>query len=144
MSETLADPPASTANVWYWLRPRADSPAMARRLLREFLPRVSGGELFEEKGALVLSELVTNAFVHGTRRDQLIKMGLEADPDGELLLIWVEDASHEAPQLCVAAEGEAGRGLLLVDRLSQQWGWGPREGIGKRVWSCIERGPAVA
>ncbi|MGF1430474.1 ATP-binding protein [Kitasatospora sp. LaBMicrA B282] len=58
----------------------------------------------------------------------------------DFLLIWVEDASAAVPRMRNTTEGEAGRGLLLVDKLSKDWGWGPREGIGKRVWSCIEPG----
>ncbi|MCX4744984.1 ATP-binding protein [Kitasatospora sp. NBC_01287] len=147
MPETPARPPSRpsvpaspAAREHCWLPCSERSPALARRLLREFLLKVRGGELFAENGALVVSELVTNALQHGTRRGQLIKLGLEAD--GELLCVWVEDASDQAPQLCVATEGERGRGLLLVDKLSQRWGWGARDGIGKRVWSVIEPAPA--
>ncbi|MCX4745763.1 ATP-binding protein [Kitasatospora sp. NBC_01287] len=140
MPETLGRPsPTNQDHCWLMRSPQA--PARARRLLRAFLPTVRGGERFAETGELLLSELVTNALVHGTRRGQLIWIGFEADED--LLWITVEDASTVPPQLRVTAEGESGRGLRLVDTLSQEWGWGPREGIGKRVWCACAPDPAV-
>ncbi|MDH6115704.1 ATP-binding protein [Kitasatospora sp. GAS204B] len=142
MPEPLTTPPAPSGRDHCWLPRSPRSPALARHLLREFLSRVPSGERFVEDGVLVLTELVGNAFRHGTPRGNLIKMGLETD--GELLWLWVEDVSRKAPQLRVTADGEAGRGLLLVDKLSHKWGWGPRGGHGKRVWAVIEPGPAVA
>lgn len=114
---------------------------MARRALRDFLRNVRDGERYEENAELVVSELVTNAVVHGTPPGKKIKLGFEVSGDG--LLIWVEDACGDAPKMGLGAEGTSGRGLLLVEMLSLKWGWGPREGIGKRVWSCIEPGPVV-
>lgn len=90
---------------------------------------------------MLVSELVTNALVHATRHDQLIRLSLEVDED--LLWITVEDASDTLPQQRGDADGESGRGLLLVDALSEAWGWGPREGIGKQVWCVCEPDPVV-
>jgi hypothetical protein len=39
------------------------------------------------------------------------------------------------------ADGERGRGLVLVERIAAQWGWSPAEPSGKRVW-CDLRAPA--
>jgi anti-sigma regulatory factor (Ser/Thr protein kinase) len=141
MPETLDSAPAPTGQDHLWLPCSRDAPAMARRMLRGFLPRVRGGERFAENGELLVSELVTNAYLHGTRPGQLIWVGLEVNED--MLWIAVEDASAKQPRLCIAAEGETGRGLRLVDKLSDAWGWGPREGIGKRVWCSVEPGWAV-
>lgn len=91
---------------------------------------------------MLVSELVTNALIHGTRSGRLIRVGLEADAD--LLWISVDDSSDAPPVLRNTTDGLSGRGLLLVDKLSEKWGWGPRDGIGKRVWCCCTPSPAVA
>ncbi|MCX4750441.1 ATP-binding protein [Kitasatospora sp. NBC_01287] len=141
MPESPDTPPLPTGKDHCWLPNSRRSPALARGLLRSFLPRVRGGERFAENGELLVSELVTNALVHGTRPGRMIQLGLEADED--LLWISVEDACDTPPALSTEADGESGRGLLLVDTLSQEWGWGPREGIGKRVWCACAPDPAV-
>ncbi len=141
MPETLDKPPAPTGRDHCWLPRSNHSPALARRQLRAFLSTVHGGERFAENGELLVSELVTNALLHGTRRGKLIGLGFEAD--SARLLIWVDDASDHTPQLRIEADGESGRGLLLVDKLAETWGWGAREGIGKRVWCCLTPSPAV-
>lgn len=135
MPDTPGDTSELVATDACWLPRRDRSPAMARRLLRDLLSRVKGGERFREHGELVLSELATNAVLHGTRSDQLIWVGLRVDPDR--LWIAVEDPSSAQPRLRPTADGESGRGLYLVDRLSLSWGCGPREGIGKRVWALV-------
>lgn len=124
-----------------WLAKSGQAPSTARRLLLDFLTGVRGGAQFADKGRLLVSELVTNALVHATRHDQLIRLSLEVDED--LLWITVEDASDTLPQQRGDADGESGRGLLLVDALSEAWGWGPREGMGKQVWCVCEPDPVV-
>ncbi|MCX4749955.1 ATP-binding protein [Kitasatospora sp. NBC_01287] len=142
MPEMPDQPPSPIAPDRCWLPCSRQSPARARRLLREFLPKLRDGERFAEKAELLVSELVTNALLHGTRPGQLIRLGLETD--GDLLWISVEDASEAPPRPRLAADEESGRGLLLVERLSEKWGWGPREGTGKRVWCACAPGPGVA
>ncbi|MDH6116606.1 ATP-binding protein [Kitasatospora sp. GAS204B] len=131
------DPEDLTASDSCWLPRSNRSPGKARRFLTRTLSSVKEGERFLDKGELVLSELVTNALVHGTRTGQLIWIGLKVD--GEQLWIAVEDPSSSVPVVCQAsaAEGESGRGMLLVEKLSLAWGCGPREGIGKRVWVLV-------
>ncbi|GAB2699144.1 ATP-binding protein [Kitasatospora kifunensis] len=136
--------PSPTAKELTWLTNNPQTPAAARRLLLDFLPRIRGGERFADKGQLLVSELVTNALVHATRRDQLIRLGLEADMDADRLWISVEDPSDKVPQQQHKnPDEESGRGLLLVDALSEEWGWGPREGIGKQVWCSCAPDPVV-
>ena len=57
-----------------------------------------------------------------------------------LILVW--DASSQPPVLMgVTDEAERGRGLMLVEAISEQWGWYSREdGDGKFVWA-IAQGP---
>lgn len=85
--------------------------------------------------ALVASELMTNALLHGSLRDRLIRLRISttpatlrvevSDPRGERL-----PCRHEA-----ADEDQFGRGLLLVGALADGWGVAPRAGVGKTVWA---------
>ena len=50
----------------------------------------------------------------------------------------VLDPSDKAPVLKAPAAGEeAGRGLQMVDALSDVWGWSPVAGRGKAVWAVL-------
>lgn len=138
MSEILNLTPAPTGEEHCWLPNSRRAPGFARRLLRELLDRVEGGQRFLEDGELVLSELVTNALEHGTRDDRLIWMGLRVNCSE--LYIAVEDSCTDAPRLCCDGSAESGRGLVLVQQLSLAWGFGPRDGVGKRVWSVVAPG----
>lgn len=113
------------------------SSSAARGLLREFLGSVVDGNLFAEVGGLVLTELVNNAVQHArTPRDRLIFLRFEMEPG--LLRIEVHDACGELPAVRWAgADDESGRGLRLVEHLSQAWGLSPRAGVGKAVWALI-------
>jgi anti-sigma regulatory factor (Ser/Thr protein kinase) len=88
---------------------------------------------------LLTSELVTNAIAHG---DGLVS--LTADYDGARLRIEVRDESAERP---APRDGpllaEGGRGLHIVDALSDAWGATP-SGRGKSVWFWIDIPEAVA
>ncbi|GAA1989077.1 ATP-binding protein [Kitasatospora viridis] len=139
MPDATISTPSPTAKGHCWLPNSERSPRMARKVLRDLLESVAGGERYADIGELLISELVTNAVLHGTETGKLIKLVLEVTP-GQLL-IAVEDASDAPPKLCIASDGVRGRGLLLVAKLSKDWGWGPREGIGKRVWCICTPGP---
>jgi PAS domain-containing protein len=82
---------------------------------------------------LVVSELVTNAlmYTHGTVR-------LDFTHTAGRLRVAVTDASPRAPAKPVAVDWDAtgGRGILLVEAVSESWGSVPVGG-GKQVWSEI-------
>nr|WP_043271418.1 SpoIIE family protein phosphatase [Streptomyces sp. CT34] len=82
---------------------------------------------------LVVSELVTNAIAH-TQGEVKLDLTLVAGR----LRIAVNDASPRAPVKPVSVDWEAtgGRGLLLVEAMSETWGSVPLSG-GKQVWSEI-------
>ncbi|GAA1935830.1 ATP-binding protein [Kitasatospora viridis] len=121
-----------------WLPQHRKSAGTARTMLRDFLADpVPNGELFACDAEVILSELVTNALLHGrSGPEQLIFIRFDLSP--ALLRIEVHDASGKPPTLApVGADEECGRGLLLVERLSRDRGFGPREGIGKLVWATV-------
>lgn len=137
MPETPAPTPQFTTPADCWFPRSKRTPALARRLLRDYLARTSGGERFLDAGELLVSELVTNAWRHGTPPGNLIWVGVELI-DGELL-IAVDDARADArPELkSLTVDQKGGRGLHLVNELARAWGHGPRNGIGKRTWCLV-------
>ncbi|MBW8485817.1 SpoIIE family protein phosphatase [Actinomadura parmotrematis] len=77
---------------------------------------------------LLVSELVTNALVHGAGAIgmRLVRMGT--------LRCEVHDDGPELPRLCqTGAHDESGRGLQLVSHLAERWGT-DRTDRGKVVW----------
>ncbi|WP_405662784.1 MULTISPECIES: SpoIIE family protein phosphatase [unclassified Streptomyces] len=92
---------------------------------------------------LVVSELVTNALVHtqgAVRLDLMLR--------GDRVRVCVSDSSPRAPAKPVIVDWEStgGRGLLLVEAMSESFGSMPVAG-GKQVWSEIAvppREPAPA
>ncbi|MFJ9840626.1 ATP-binding protein [Kitasatospora sp. NPDC101155] len=111
----------------------------ARNHLRDFLAQVPYGPALLSDGEVVLTELVTNAVVHGRvsrRRRIAIRFELLCGH----LRIEVHDASSEKPVIRRAAGPDdlSGRGLCLVEALSMEWGCEPRpEGIGKIIWALV-------
>ncbi|MFB6888354.1 ATP-binding protein [Kitasatospora sp. NPDC056327] len=88
---------------------------------------------------LLVSELVTNAVLHGSPQS-----------GGELQLTWstlpggvlrfaVTDQSSAPPVLRRAcADDEHGRGLALVAEQATNFGWHPLPGGGKTVWYTLQ------
>jgi anti-sigma regulatory factor (Ser/Thr protein kinase) len=87
---------------------------------------------------LLVSELVTNAIRASSslRQPGPVRMWLLCD--GRRLLVMVWDAAAQPPVRVEAdQDAEGGRGLLLVDALSDQWNWYAVHelGAGKIVWA---------
>ncbi|WP_078872721.1 ATP-binding protein [Streptomyces sp. NRRL S-1868] len=104
----------------------------ARRLVREACAAWGMSRDVAETGALLISEIVTNAVRHG--RSHHVRVSVE-QPCPERLRVAVVDKSGRGPELRrVGPDATGGRGLFLVDALSDRWGtdllpWG------KRVWA---------
>lgn len=144
------------------LPPRPRSVPEARSLLQECLTEWGLTEQLDD-AQLTLSELVTNAVLHG-RPPVRVEVGcvdgslelavVDADPTlpvvrphrddlGQDLdhVLGVEagldgSAEERDPRLDVGAAGSiaGGRGLLLVEALASRWGSTPVPGGGKAVW----------
>jgi hypothetical protein len=101
-----------------------------------------------EDVAIVVSELVTNAFRHAlpdsgeTQPGSLVRLGL-LQP-GPCVLCAVADPSRTAP---VAKEAdllaETGRGLRVVGALADTWGYTPPNDMGKVVWAMFSTDPGA-
>ena len=100
----------------------------ARRVLRDALLR-SGAEHLIESATLVVSELVTNAFVHaGT------PVCMHAWSTHHGVRVEVEDGGAHMPTHRHYAEtAGTGRGLQLLDGLTDRWG-SVAQAVGKTVW----------
>ncbi|WP_069462638.1 ATP-binding protein [Actinacidiphila rubida] len=125
------------------LIPRCDSaPRQARQFttgqLADWL--LSGAAV--EAAVLVVSELVTNAVVHGTRGPIRLRLDMRL---GELRVTVADDTPYRPlPDAALADVGEfSGRGLALVAAYSTQWGHrhvADRPECGTAVWAQIPAG----
>ncbi|WP_435865415.1 ATP-binding protein [Streptomyces spectabilis] len=92
--------------------------------------------------ALCVSELTTNALVHGAPPGRGFKLRLLRD--GGSVRVEVHDSGDGRPRL--VGEGvadESGRGLLLVAALADKWGVAERN-PGKVVWAEFTEGVSGA
>ena len=97
---------------------------------------------------LVVSELVTNAVQASVDQDgrpryspehglACVHLRLSTDGLAALIEVWDENTRPPIPvQPGLADEG--GRGLMLVDALTERWGWNlAPSGRGKIVWTLV-------
>jgi anti-sigma regulatory factor (Ser/Thr protein kinase) len=101
---------------------------------------------------LVVAELVTNAMqasagltgseFAGRWSPGLPPVRLWLASDGQHAVIQVWDASERQPvREAVPLDAETGRGLMLVESLSDEWGsYTPEASSGKVVWAVISNG----
>jgi len=99
---------------------------------------------------LLISEIVTNAVrasAEHARQSQdprqairvpTVRLWLTSNGHRVLIQVWDPDDRAPAPETAGLA-AESGRGLLLVDTLSAQWGcFAPDDQDGKIVWAmCV-------
>jgi anti-sigma regulatory factor (Ser/Thr protein kinase) len=121
------------------------APGCARAWTREILWEWSAAELADAAG-LVASELVTNSVNACAGLDQAaIRLVLTLDK-GELAIL-VRD-NHPGVPLAVqpGADDESGRGLLIVEHLSDRCGWYPLKDAtpAKVTWAVLSRAGQAA
>ena len=116
----------------------AQSGRTARRFTRSTLREWGLGTLADDAEAIV-GEFVANAVSHAARAalpGQALGLRL-LRRTGEVMCA-VLDPCDSAPVLKVPdRDEEAGRGLQMVDALSDVWGWSPVTGRGKAVWAIL-------
>ncbi|MFD5915632.1 ATP-binding protein [Kitasatospora sp. NPDC058201] len=136
-SPSPASPASPASSLSCWLLRSRRSPGEARRILERLLADAPGGERFLGTGRLLVTELVTNAVVHGTPIGRRVRLVLHVDRRRPR--IEVHDARGERGPVFRAASGEdeSGRGILLVKLLARRWGCCPRDGVGKIVWAEV-------
>ncbi|MGH3264834.1 MAG: ATP-binding protein, partial [Trebonia sp.] len=111
----------------------------ARRLTRNTL-RDWGLAFLAEDAETIVGEFVANAVTHAgtgeptTRKQAVESLGLRLFRRTGEVICAVLDPSDSAPVLRAPESiEESGRGLQMVDALSDVWGWSPVAGRGKAV-----------
>jgi anti-sigma regulatory factor (Ser/Thr protein kinase) len=115
----------------------------ARRLTRNTL-RDWGLPFLAEDAETIVGEFVANAVTHAaavaeqSRKQAAENLGLRLVRRTGEVICAVLDPSDTAPVLkAPATVEESGRGLQMVDALSDVWGWSPVAGRGKAVWAIL-------
>lgn len=115
----IDDSTTSVAEVH--LNPTSSAPADARR----FVSDVLDGHAAVESAKLVISELVTNAVLHGGQDAGRVTVIVERDPEDDRVKLEVSQSKHSG-FLYLDQEpghlGPTGRGLMIVDALATEWG----------------------
>lgn len=103
--------------------------SVARRFVRDHCEQWGCGDMVAA-AELILTELVTNAFIHARSRCR-IRVRYAAD----VLRLEVRDDGQGVPDPQAAhPDDEHGRGMLLISSLAKAWGVEP-ESSGKLVWA---------
>jgi hypothetical protein len=102
-----------------------------------------GLTVFSESTGLLVSELVTNAIQISRLAEQDAPVRLWLASDRAQVVIFVWDASPLPPVPGdVGEDAESGRGLLIVQAVSERWGWDFPPGMGgKVVWAVLAGEP---
>ena len=104
-----------------------ESVRISRELVRSTLRSVDG-ELVDV-ATILTDEMVTNAVKHG---QPPISLAIAGDDEG--IVISVADGGPELPVArTVSRTAECGRGLMIIDILSDEWGVVPLY-EGKKIW----------
>jgi len=107
--------------------PRASG--QARRLVRDLCSAARLDGDTSDTAALLTSELVTNAVLHGRS-----EVEMTVSIPGTRLRVSVADENSRGPQPQIEdAEALDGRGLQILSLLAAAWGVEPRP-LGKAVW----------
>ena len=124
----------STSNARIDLPPRADSPEHARRITQSLLHAWQVPAERHLDIVLLVNEVVANAVEHvGGEASIQLELSQSEDwvrvalTDGSSIRPMVRELDHRAPR---------GRGMQLVEALSQDWGVEDHHG-GKTVWFTI-------
>jgi len=117
----------------------AQSGRTARKFTRSTLKEWGLAALADDAEAIV-GEFVANAVSHAARAAVAAgqPLGLRLLRRTGEVMCAVLDPSDLAPVLRMPDRNEeAGRGLQMVDALSDVWGWSPVTGRGKAVWAIL-------
>jgi anti-sigma regulatory factor (Ser/Thr protein kinase) len=131
---------SAICNATGWTLPLAREFASAHTARRAVSAFAVEAQVDDAIAAIVASELVTNAVLHGAA-----PVTLAVDWDGVCMLVQVSDgapdvAAVKAPRPDPAKLG--GRGLMLIENICRRWGVAAHP-VGKMVWAEFEPGPAI-
>jgi len=112
------------------LPPAPESARRARAFMTDFCRATGLPSEVCETAALLVSELVTNAVIHG-RTSATVEVHRPADT----LRVAVRDEDPRLPEVGESPllSQESGRGMVIVSHLADRWGVERSDG-GKAVW----------
>jgi serine/threonine-protein kinase RsbW len=112
------------------------SVAAARRLASYSFGQWQLIELIDE-AHVVISELVTNAILASSAEAVMVRAFVSLYNAKVRIEVW--DEGDGKPQVQpLSGDNDGGRGLVLVEALSAQWGWYTPAGLrGKFVWADL-------
>lgn len=107
------------------------APGVARRFVRQELTSWDVADELVERATLCVSELATNAVVHG---GSTLEVTVELD-DGVVTVLVTDSGGNNAVRRVPGEDPElvSGRGLALVEGLSSSWG-SEQGAQGTTVW----------
>ena len=104
----------------------------ARSWVDTFLVERQVRQRVRDDALLVVSELITNALMHGDG-----SLVLRASISGTDLQVSVTDSGDNLPEMLPLDPTRiGGLGLVVVDRIATDWGVAPFPG-GKTVWAAL-------
>lgn len=116
------------------LLPIPEAVSQARRAVQSVLSTWVDGGPAADAIVLLISEVVTNAVVHGGPHGEGDRVTLSVERRHDRVRVEVTDCHPNVPERGSAEpESPSGRGLLLVEALSSAWGVTPGR-PGKTVW----------
>jgi anti-sigma regulatory factor (Ser/Thr protein kinase) len=130
--EQAAAPHLSTSRSMVVYERQATSVGEARSWIDTFLAERAIMNPVRDDAQLVVSELVTNALMHGDGA-----LVLRASITDSAVQLSVTDSGDALPEVLPLDPSRiGGLGLIVVDRLASDWGISPFPG-GKTVWAAL-------
>ncbi len=115
------------------LEPTPRAASEARRFVSRFCAAAGINEDSCQNAALLTSEVVTNAVLHGRT-----EVTLRLHRPGDVIRIEVVDHNSAMPEPADRGDdASSGRGLVIVEALAARWGADPGAD-GKTVWFEID------
>ena len=135
----MSDRPELDVEAQLRLPPSPEAAGLARKFISDFCAAAELPDRICNDAALMVSELVTNAVIHG-RTTATVEVHRPADT----LRVTVRDDNPQLPAIGEnpnlddpGLDAESGRGLLIVSKTAIRWGIEAGDG-GKAIWFELE------
>lgn len=132
-----AQPPEGALLGQWSLAPEPRSARLARRFVGQLLDDVE--EQVRRRALLVTSELVGNGVRHARGG---LSLSLHRTTGGWVVVVADDSAAPPVVRAAAGSLAEDGRGLLIVQRISDGLGWA-RTPTGKVVWAFVSDAVAI-
>jgi anti-sigma regulatory factor (Ser/Thr protein kinase) len=122
------------------LNPQPAAAGQARRLTRQTLAHWGMADLTDD-AETIATEIVTNAVPPGTAGLSIV-YAIHAAPPGLRIYTWDIGPGHPVPAN-PGPDAVSGRGLTIINALTERWGWWPTPSGGKVVYATLAATPAT-